>query len=387
VSSPETPAPITEAEIIPTPEAESLDTKPSIVSPPEVSVPTPTPVSAGIEVVPPPAPVKLEVTPPPAEVVFNNRFQAGQVSSSQAEAPQAPPSIIRETNPSQERADDNDEILGLNGSADIDEETRPSGGVSNAETGGLWTAAARNNEISRHADGSHTSSGLGEVPGAMREIEKVIPITIEETTTKTASAISMGDSAFTATVETGNVDQQEAPQKTDQIQNTPDMGAVAVAKPPEVVVEAVKSPQMPEFHQQANSTLEEGIKAAETKLDESMNSVETIDKIDDPTERLEARQQSAQETFAKMRADLLEINQDLDRYLSEAQTKNEMTLNEAKEVEARAEELKNQSEAERIRAYSIRTKAQNDLERIQGEVAGKKAEISDKLARLDSLEV
>jgi chromosome segregation ATPase len=221
----------------------------------------------------------------------------------------------------------------------------------------------------------------------MREIEKVIPITIEDTTTKTASAISMGDSAFTATVGTGNVNQQEAPQKTDQIQNTPDTGAVAAAKPPEVVVEVAKSPQMPEFHQQANATLEEGIKAAETKLDENMSSVETIDKIDDPTERLEARQQSAQETFAKMRADLLEINQDLDRYLSEAQTKNEMTLNEAKELEARAEELKNQSEAERIRAYSIRTKAQNDLERIQGEVAGKKAEISDKLARLDSLEV
>lgn len=116
-------------------------------------------------------------------------------------------------------------------------------------------------------------------------------------------------------------------------------------------------------------------------------SAEQVDSISDPEERFEARQESAKDILAKMKEDLMAINEGFDKKLSEAQEVFEQKISRSNELEAEAKSLTEQAEEKKMEAFNIKTEAQNELERVQGEVSGKKAEIAAKQEKIESLEV
>jgi len=272
------------------------------------------------------------------------------------------------------------EEMGLPKEESDKKDENPSGGSPDSGAGQMWRPEA----ASITTDIKNTETQAAEAV-VVDETPKITPISTEIPNTPTTSESTPIDSAFTIQPEPQPIEEKRdkafGEDVTIEMPLAETLAQERAANPNRGISNSVS-----EFHAVASQELDKGIAKAEEKLGETMSAVEAIDKIEDPQERLEARQESAKETFNKMKEDLMAINEVLDKQLVEGQAASEAEIKEAEALLAEAEELKKQANEKEVAAFSRKTAAENSLEELQGKIAGQKAEVSQKLERLEALQ-
>lgn len=134
----------------------------------------------------------------------------------------------------------------------------------------------------------------------------------------------------------------------------------------------------PEAVEKTSETTEE-IMAEETS--------KSIDDIEDPSARFEARKESAASVIQEMLKDLDAIDSEYQKEAEKIQAEFDRKVTEAATLEAESKEHRRIAEEKSVQAYTTKTQAENDRDKAEAALQGKRSEVSEKRARLNELDV
>lgn len=134
----------------------------------------------------------------------------------------------------------------------------------------------------------------------------------------------------------------------------------------------------PEFKATLTESVAQGAEVATTKLEQVGAEIERVDQIEDPEERLKARESSLAMQLDRVLADLDDMEKTWDQRGIEAETKAQTEIAEAEAEAAEAQADKALAEEKIITANNKKIQAQNRLEEEKGRIAAEKTRIDAK---------